>query len=183
MLLVAFALAAPTAEETASLAAGEVVIHSRSPRRAGAIRVEAIIDIKAERARVWAALLDFRGRMPGNPTLKLVEPYRPATATEQWWRFRAERFGTSVSYHNHYVLSADQSRLSHELDPSQANDLVWSEGVYSLGSDASCSGCTRLTYDVESDFGVAMPGFVTRWLAGSGVKDFLVDLGRRAEGR
>ena len=180
-LVIALALAAPTAEEQAKLAAGEVVLHNRTAKHEGALRVEAIVDVKAGRDAVWAALIDFPARKQTNTSLKTIQPYRAATATEQWVKWEASRFGVSIVYHNHYRLSTDKSSLIHELDTAQVNDMDYSRGVFSLSSDASCSPCTRVTYDVESDFGVAIPSFVQTWLTGSAVRDFMADIARRAE--
>jgi hypothetical protein len=172
-------LAAPSADDLTRLAAGEVVLHDRTARHEGALRVEAVVDIHAGRDAVWAALIDFPARKASNSSLKIIQPYRPATATEQWVKWQAQRFGVTVTYHNHYLLSADRASMIHELDPTMPNDMEYSRGVFTLSSTASCSPCTRLSYDVESDFGVAIPSFVQGWLTGSGVRDFMADLARR----
>lgn len=164
-----------------ALAAEPVQLQDLPATHTGAIRVKATVDVHADEAHVWTALLDFPARMGGNSSLKSVTAYKPATPTDQWVRWEASRFGFAVVYHNHYLLSADHHTLVHELDASQPNDIKWSRGTYTL-STGSCDGCTHLVYDVESDFGVSMPGFVQSWLTGSGVRDFMADIARRAEG-
>lgn len=167
--------AAPSAEEAARLAAGEVVLRSVAPARPGAVRVEAIVDVHAPREAVWAALVDF-----GSRKVKALAPYRPAAGDELWLRWTVSAFGVDVVYHNHYVLAPDAGTLLHELDPAEENDLAGSRGLFTL---SPLPGGTRLAYDVETDFGRALPAVVKRWLSSSAVEDFMVDIVRRAEGR
>lgn len=172
------ALPVLTGDEVAALAAGDVVIRDKAPSQPGAVRVEAVADLRAPRDAVWAALLDFEGRKRGNRSLKAVEAYQPATATERWIRWTVSAFGAEVTYHNHYVLAPDRTSLLHELDATRDNDLAGSRGVYTLVPTA---GGTRLVYDVETHFGRAVPGVVQRWLSSAAVEDFMVDMVRRAE--
>lgn len=176
-LAVAFAaVPAVTPDEAARLAAGEIVIRNRN--LAGGVSVVGLADIEGAEAAIWEALLDFPGRRAGNPSIRAVAPYRESTATEQWMRWEISRFGFTVVYHNHYVIDRPGRKLTHELDPSQPNDLAMSHGVYDL---LAIPTGFRLSYEVETNFGRAIPGFVQEWLAGSGVKTFLGDVVARAE--
>lgn len=181
-VLLAGALAAPTLTpaEAEALAAGEIVLRDLAPSRPGAVRVEAVADVRAAREPVWAALVDFEGRKEGNRSLKEVAPYRPATPEAQWIRWTVSAFGARVTYHNRYAFAPDRSWLTHELDPERENDLAWSRGRFTL---ADVPGGTRVVYDVESDIGRAVPAVVQRWLSSSAVEDFMADIVRRAEGR
>jgi hypothetical protein len=178
LLLGARAWAAFTPAEEVALAAGDVILHDMPPTTPGAIRVEGFVDIAASRDAVWAALLDFPARMDANKSLHSVETYRPATDTDRWIRWTAGSLGFSFTYFNHYRLTADRSVLTHELDPTQPNDLSASHGIYRLSP--STRG-TLLDYDVESDFGISLPSSVKHWLTSSGLHDFLVDMAHRAE--
>lgn len=171
----------PTADEALELSTGNVVLRPL-PSQDGAVRVIGVADVSAPADAIWEALLDFPSRLGGNPSLKAVSEYRARTTTEQWWKWEVSRFGVNVVYHNHYVVDRVAGTLLHELDASMPNDLVHSRGLYQLIPSPAEAGAIRLVYTAESNFGRAIPSFVAQWLAGSGVRDFLDDLVRRAEG-
>ena len=79
-----------------------------------------------------------------------------------------------------YVIDRATGRLQHALDPAQPNDLVESTGVYQISSSPAGAGWTRLTYELQSDFGRALPGFIQSWMSSSGTRDFMAELARRA---
>ncbi|MBA2320528.1 MAG: SRPBCC family protein [Deltaproteobacteria bacterium] len=186
LLLTALALAAPapTADEAAKLALGEVVIRAVSASTDAAIAVVGFVDVPATRDAVWTILLDFPGRRPTNPSITRIEEYLPRTAVDQWWLFTIQKFGTTVTYHNHYTVDASGGVLDHALDPTRTNDLAKNTGTYTLGACASSAPpCTRLTWEVETDFGRSIPGFVKNWLGRAAVEGFLADLATRAAKR
>lgn len=170
----------PTGAEAAALDAGEIVIRPL-PATDGGVKVVGCADVQAPFDAVWDALLDFKARLGNNPSLRSVAEYRPATATEQWWRWEAARFGVTVVYHNHYLVDRARGVLVHELDTAQVNDLQSSRGVYEVGPSPTTPGATRLVYTAETTLGRAVPTFVQSWLAGGGVRDFLEYLVRTAE--
>jgi hypothetical protein len=178
------AAAAPvlTADEEQQVAEGEIVLRKRTSAHANGVRVEAIVDARASKEALWAALTDLRARLASSDTLEGMEFYKPATASEQWVKWSASRFGIDIVYHNRYVASADRSTYTHELDRSMPNDLAASRGVYTLMASPRV-GCTRLVYDVDTDFGRSLPGFVRDWLTQSGTRSYLEDIVRRAEAR
>lgn len=175
--LMLMALAVDPSDQ-AALAAGEVVLHTLPPANPSSVRVEGMVDIAASEDAVWTALLDFKARMTANRTLKSIEYYRPSTATDQWVAWTASTFGFEICYHNHYILKRSEGILIHELDTSVPNDMKASRGVYRLSRGQRG---TLLNYDVESDFGIAMPDAVRRWLTNSGIRSFLEDIAARAE--
>ena len=182
--LVAPAWAAPlrtTAAEEAQLSAREDVIRELPAQGDGAVRVVAAVDIAAGTDAVWAALLDFEGRKRANPAVQAVEDYKPRTADAYHIRWRISKFGFDVVYHNRYAIDRAAGRLVHTLDPSQPNDLVESRGVYELYPSPAGGGRTRLVWDVESNFGRAIPGVVQKWMSTGATRDFMVDMARRAE--
>jgi len=186
LLLTAVALAAPkpTAGEEAKLATGAVAIRPVPASTEAAIAVVGFVDVAASRDDVWAILLDFPGRRPTNPSLVRVEEYQPGTPRNQWWLFTIQKFGSTVTYHNVYTVNAGGGVLAHALDPARTNDLVKNTGVYTLGACAAVSTpCTRLTWEVETDFGRSIPGFVKTWLGRAAVEGFLSDLAVRAAQR
>ncbi len=172
-----------TQAEEAALRAREVVIRELPGRGDGSVRVLAIVDIQADADAVWAALLDFPARKASNPAVQSIESYKASTATEQWLRWRISKFGFDVVYHNRYVIDRDNGRLEHTLDRGQQNDLTESRGVYDLYPSPAGPGFTRLAWEVESNVGEAIPGFVQKWMTTSATRDFMADMARRAEGR
>jgi hypothetical protein len=176
----AFAARLDAASE-ASLAAGEVILVDHAPTHPGAVSVEGVAEVKASPEALWHSLLDFEARLQGNSAVKSFRHYKPSTATEQWGAWEASHFGFNVVYFNHYRIDRAAGVLIHELDPSQANTLQWSRGVYKLGPSPNNPAWLRLSYAVETDFGVAIPSFIKVWLAGQGVRDYLSELVHRAE--
>jgi hypothetical protein len=175
---------APTAEEVAKLAEGELVIRSVPASTPAAIAVVGFADVPATADAVWAILLDFPGRKAANPSVARVEEYHPRTPTDQWWVFDVQKFGTTVTYHNHYALERSAGVLHHALDRTQENDLAGNTGTYTLTTcDTLPAPCTRLTWEVETDFGRSLPGFVKTWLGRAAVEGFLGDLAARAARR
>lgn len=171
----------PTAAEASALAAGDVVIREMPAEDSGVIRVIGFGDLRAPMDAVWSALLDWEGRVAGNPSLRSVAAYRDATATDAYIRFEVARFGFTVVYHNHYRVDRAAGTMVHALDPTMDNDLERSRGTYWVTPSPNNPAWTRLTYDVETAFGLALPGFVRSWLAGAGVRSFLEDMARRSE--
>lgn len=178
------ARAAPvlTSAEEAEVAAGEVLIRKKTSVHAEGVRVEAVGDVCASRDALWSALVDLQARMRSNDTLKAMEFYKPSTPTEQWVKWTASRFGVQMVYHNRYIGSTDRSTYVHELDKSMPNDITASRGVYTL-IPSPRAGCMRLVYDVDTDFGRSLPGFIKDWLTESGTRSYVEDILRRAAGR
>jgi hypothetical protein len=171
-----------SAEEEADVAAGDVLIRRKTSAHPGGVRVEAVGDVCASKDALWRALVDLEARMRSNDTLKAMEFYKPSTATEQWVKWTASRFGVEMVYHNRYIASTDRSQYIHELDTSMTNDIKASRGVYALISSPR-AGCMRLVYDVDTDFGRSLPGFIKDWLTESGTRSYVEDILRRAAGR
>lgn len=181
-LLVLRALAVPVATPTeeAALLGGATVVRPLAASADTAVKVLGMVDVRAEASQVWEVLLDFPARKASNPSLTSLVAYRPATATEQWWAFTVQKFGTTTVYHNRYAKVGD--RLIHELDTTQQNDIAGNTGVYELGPCAAGapSPCTRLYWTVETDFGRALPGMIKSWLGRTAVENFLGDIAARA---
>ena len=169
----------PTPDELTRLRVGEVIVRPAPARKAGAIRVEAFVDVAAPPDRAWAALTDYAARVRGSSSLEGYSLYRddPATPCVRWW---GGRFGVDVVFHNCYALAPDRRKLTYSLDPDPArpSDMVHSVGTYVL--DAIGTG-TRLTYDGETQFKGAVPGFAQRWLTEGGTREYMEDLRRRAQ--
>ncbi len=172
---------AMTPAEESALRAREVVVRDLPAREAGAIRVQALIDIEASKPAVWDAVLDFPARLAGNKSLKSVDAYRAPTNDELWYRFTASSFGFGLVYHNHYALDREAGALTYALDRTQQNDLVANKGAFAIYPSPAGAAWCRLVYEAESNFGHALPSSVQRWMSGGATKDFLADIARRAE--
>ena len=186
LLLAALAVAAPTPTPTeeALLRQGELVIRNTAASAPAGIAVVGFVDVPTTTDRVWSILLDFPGRKAANPSVARVEEYQPRQPNDQWWVFDVQKFGTTVTYHNHYALERSNGVLRHELDPSKENDLVANTGTYSLATCTTLPApCTRLTWEVETDFGRSLPGFIKTWLGRAAVEGFLGNIADRAAGR
>ena len=165
----------------ARLAAGEILLLDRTSARPAGIAVEGVADVKTTAAALWTALLDFKARLAANSSVKSFDYYKASTATEQWGAWEVTRFGMTVVYHNHYRIDRAGGTLRHQIDPAEHNDLLYSQGVYSLGPSPNNPAWMRLSYAVDTEFGAAIPGFIKSWLAGQGVRDYLTELVSRAE--
>ncbi|MSP55121.1 MAG: hypothetical protein EXR69_05885 [Myxococcales bacterium] len=166
--------------QEAQLAAGEVLMIDRVSAKPGGISVEGLADTPASTDAIWRALLDFKARLASNSAVKEFAYYKPSTATEQWGVWDVTRFGIRLTYHNHYILDRAAGTLVHELDPAQTNDLTWSRGTYTLGPSPNNADWRRISYVVDTEFGVAIPSFIKSWLCGTGVRDYMADLVIRA---
>jgi len=182
-VLALLALSAPalalTPAEEAALARGEVVLHELPATRAGAVRLEAWVDVAADATATWTALTDYAARERSSDVLTGFQVYVD-TPDRTCIRWTGSRFGVDLVFHNCYGRNAERTRLTHDLDPSRASDLAFAAGVYDLATTARG---TRLHYVSETDFGRPMPGFIKSWLGNSGAEEYLLDTKRRAERR
>lgn len=180
------AVAAPlatTAAEEVKLAAREVIIRELPTAADGAVRVVAAVDIQASIDAVWSALLDFDARKRANAAVQAVDDYKPRAADAYHIRWHIAKFGMDIVYHNRYLIDRSAGRLVHTLDPAEKNDLTESRGVYEVYPSPAGGGLTRLVWDVESNFGRAIPTFVQKWMSTGATRDFMADMARRAEVR
>lgn len=172
-------LAALSPPAQASAPSAGISIQLLTPSRPGAIRAVGVADIPAPQAEVWQAVIDFPARKKGNPALAEVREYKPASGDQRWFRWTIAVLGFTVTYHNTYRLSEAEGRVHYQLDSEMENDLLYNDGKFFLKAISPTT--TRLIYEVQTDFGEAVPKPAQEWMTGSGIRGFLQDILQRAK--
>lgn len=168
---------APTldAAELATLAAREVVVRTDLDGAGGG--VVGIVDVAADRATTWKAVLDFEGRVGQVDGIVSVARY-DETPTSVGATWNLKKFGFGASFSMKYQIDPDRWFVRYVVDPARPGDLASGAGSYELF--ALPTG-TRLVYRSEMDSGAPVPGFVKRWLAVDALQDQLDSIRGRAE--
>lgn len=119
------------------------------------------IDIDAPTERVHEVLLAFERYPEWARDLKEVEVLeRDDAGRGTLVHYRAAAMGRSVSYTLRYDHAASPARLPWVLEEG---DLVRTlDGEYALEADADLPGRTRVTWSLEVELQVPLPGFVKR---------------------
>jgi hypothetical protein len=152
-------------------------------RHPGATRFHAWVDVEADRATTWAALVDYAAKERASTTLTGFEVYRHAPRPEGGGttciRWEGSRLSLAFAFHHCYEADAAGTRLSHALDPVRENDLTRADGVFLLVPGPR-PGTTRVHYEAETALPSAVPDLLAAWLGGRSAREFLEDLRARA---
>ena len=133
--------------------------------------------IKTDPARVYEVALDFERYPEWAADIKQVDVLeRDEQGRGRTVRFRAAAFGRSTSY----TLAYDYSQAPRELAWVQVDgDLTARlDGRYVF---AACDEGTEVTYHLEVDLKLPVPGFVKRRAEGRIIGTALRELKARAE--
>jgi hypothetical protein len=162
-------------EEAATLAAREIVVRTDLEGAGGGVL--GIVDVAADRAATWKAVLDFEGRVGQVDGIVSVERYdETPTGVGATWTLKKWGFGASFSMKYH--LDPGRWFVHYVVDPARPGDLASGAGSYELHELPTG---TRLVYRSEMDSGAPVPGFVKRWLAVDALQDQLDSIRGRAE--
>lgn len=165
----------PTAEEAARLAAREIVVRADLTGDGGG--VVGLMDVKAEPAAVWRAILDFEARVGEVSGIQSVERY-DVTDTSLGATWKLKMMGIGASFSMKYTLAPADHFLYYTLDPSKPGDLKAGAGSYQL---VGIGDVTRVVYRSEMESGAPVPAFVKRWLAVDALEDQLDSIRGRSE--
>lgn len=168
---------------TEALARGEVVVASAPQRLKGSVRFDAWVDVPAENAGTWLALVDLAARDRASRTIIGADIYReenfPDGSTRRCVRWEGSRFGLGFVYHHCYLADPQRTRLIHTLDPDRVSDLRLADGVFEL-STPNAPDVTRVHYAAETALADSMPDFLVAWVSGTNAREFLADVRARA---
>ena len=138
---------------------------------------EGSVEVYASPAEVLAVVADFESYPDWVGNLEQVE----VLARDRWGR------GTSVAFRLQTPLGDQAYTLAYRYQPDDAG-VSWSyvegtlqdlSGSYTL--EPAADGATRVTYRLEVELGLPLPGLVKRQAARQIVRSALGDLKRRVE--
>lgn len=163
-----------SAEEWASLRAGEVVVRADASTPETVSTAYVLVNRSA--AELWPVVLDLRARIPENPTLTGIHEYRRDSPYDFYVAVDMSVFGADVHFTNHYTCRGDTCRYT--MDPSRPNDLERCDGAYTV---QSMGDQALLTYHSVNRHRIAVPGWIRKWMAVDAVKNLMSKLKARAE--
>jgi hypothetical protein len=173
-----------TDKDADTLARGDLVVRKAKKGEDSAV-VTGIIDIEADPATVWAALLDFDALLDENASLKSMDCYGNSVigttrVISCWYELRI--FGTPIRYYNVYKYQPADSYLTYDLDANRESDLDRNHGEYQVFdiSDGGSPRC-RFVYVSEIDTGRNIPEAVEKMLTATSLRQFLEAIKVRAE--
>ncbi|HVE93856.1 MAG TPA: SRPBCC family protein [Acidimicrobiales bacterium] len=127
--------------------------------------------------RVYEIVTDFDAYPVWAPDLKEVEvEQRDAEGRATHVRFRAAAFGRSINYTLEYSYAEAPARLSWVQTSADITSRI--DGTYEF---EPCDGGTTVTYHLEVDLKMPVPGFIKQRTAARIVGTALRHLRARAE--
>lgn len=175
-----------TDKEEARLDKGKLVLRTQRAEKDGSGRVTGVIEIQAGIEDVWKLLTKFELVPVASKAVKEATRYDDqtqagATSGSVGIRYMVKVAWVEIVYYLHHDLSSEQHFLHWTVDKSYENDIVKTDGSYSLWP-GSKPGTVRFLYITEVDTGRNIPAWVEEELTESSLKRFLVFVKKRAEG-
>ncbi len=174
LLLTAFAAPAmPTldAETRALLAQGEVVVLPAAP---GSTAARALVRIDSTPDRVWKILSDPQHLQASSRSVKSLTLYkdevRPDGKREQRLAYVLKVALSEVRYNVVRVYDIDQGRMTWTLDPDRDNDLVATDGSFTIWKDGDG---ILFGYEATVDSGRNVPQWILDELTQASLKRFM----------
>ena len=171
---------APTAEQAAEMAKGEIVLVD-DPTDDDSMYAYMTID--APRETVWKALNDAALIESSSSTITQCKPYVDETASGVRTiklHYILNVAWTEVVYFIHRQHHVDEHYLEWTLDKDKESQLVVADGYYVL--DEPSPGKTTLIYWSKSDSGRRVPGWIKDLLTGKALKGWLETVRTTSEG-
>lgn len=165
---------APTAEEAAALARGEVTV--RVLEDGGTM---AMVEVAASPERTLAAVLDFQARVGDIGSLHEAQVYLDEP-TRKGVRWQLRIAGVSVTFHTLYQVDPAGRWTSFVLDTSRDNDIDDTQGIYQVVDLGG--GRSRLVYTTRASSEAKAPGWVRRMLQQKATRSLLAGMRDRAQG-
>jgi|GEM_PF-1825843 len=174
-----------TEKEEARLDKGKLVLRTERSEKSGSGRVTGVIEIQAGIEDVWKLLTKFELVPVASKAVKEATRYDDqtqggATSGSVGIRYMVKVAWVEIVYYLHHDLFAEKHFLHWTVDTSYKNDIVKTDGSYSLWP-GSKPGTVRFLYITEVDTGRNIPGWVEEELTESSLKRFLVFVKKRAE--
>ncbi len=175
-----------TEKEELRLNKGKLVLRTERGNSDGSGLITGIIEIRAEIDEIWKLLTKFELVPVASKAVKEVSRYDDQTeggskAGPVGIRYMLKVAWLEIVYYIHHDLVPEQHFLHWTLDSKRENDIVKTDGSYSLWPGSS-AGTVRFLYITEVNTGRNIPDWVEEELTESSLKRFLVFIKKRAEG-
>jgi len=175
-----------TEKEEARLSKGKLVLRTERGESDGSGLITGIIEIRASVDEVWKLLSKFELVPVASKAVREVSRYDDTTnvgarAGSVGIRYMVKVAWLEIVYFIHHDMFPDQHYLHWTLDKSRKNDIVKTDGSYSVWP-GSTPETVRFLYITEVDTGRNIPDWVEEELTESSLKRFLVFVKKRAEG-
>ncbi|MBJ96324.1 MAG: hypothetical protein CMP23_17830 [Rickettsiales bacterium] len=174
-----------TAKEEARLAKGKLVLRTERGESDGSGLITGVIEIEATADKVWSLLSRFELVPEASKAVKGVHRYDDGTqmgkqAGSVGIEYTVKVAWVTIKYSIHHDLQPAQHYLHWTLDKNRENDILKTDGSYSVWPGAS-PGKVRFLYITEVDTGRNIPDWIEEELTESSLKRFLVFVKKRAE--
>ncbi len=175
-----------TDKEEARLSKGKLVLRTERGKEDGSGLITGVIEIHADIEEVWKLLSQFELVPVANKAVREVSRYDDTTnvgtkAGSVGIRYMVKVAWLEIVYFIHHDMVPEQYFLHWTLDKKRENDIVKTDGSYSVWPGAT-PGTVRFLYITEVDTGRNIPDWVEEELTESSLKRFLVFVKKRAEG-
>ena len=171
-------------KDEARLVQGKLVLRTTHSGDEGAGVITGIIEIEASYDRIWKHLINFESIPESSPAVKEASRYldKPGAQGSQIvdTRYLLKVGWISVVYNVHHDLFPDKYYLVWTLDPTRANDIVKTDGSFSLWPGSS-PGKVRFLYNTSVDTGRNIPDWIEEELTESSLKRFILYVKKNSE--
>lgn len=182
VLLVALAVAAPpawpvlSAAESARFDKGELIVRADTSTpltdSTGIVHVDAPVEV------LWRESLDFKAKVPENPTVVRLDEYARNSQDDWFVRFEMSIFGIRVVIHDHWTCFPAERYCTWVQDPAKESDVTGEQGFMLVRPDGTGSA---ITFHAEFVSKIWSPGWVRKWLANDNMVNVVQKLKLRAE--
>lgn len=165
-----------TPTEAATFAKGELVLRADTSTpltdSTGIIHVNAPVDV------LWRESLDFKAKVPENPSVKSLEEYARNSPDDWFVRFEMSFFGVHVVIHDHWTCVPAERVCTWVQDPDRESDVTGEQGYMIVRPDGTGSA---ITFHAQFVSKIWSPGWVRKWLANDNMVNVVEKLKARAE--
>lgn len=165
-----------TVEEQGVYDAGALVL--RADSRTSLTDSTGIVRVAAPAALLWQEALDFRAKLPENPTLRTLDEYARNSPNDWFVRFELSVFGIHVVIHDHWTCFPAELYCTWVQDETRESDVSREKGFLIVRSEGSGSA---IVFHSEFVSDVWSPGWLRRWLANDSMVNIVEKLKARTE--
>ena len=173
----------PTDKEWSRLQAGDALTLTRSDLEpSGAM---GFVEIEAPAATIWSVINDPKETVASSGSVTSCERYlREDTPTGEsiGLHYVLNVAWTEITYSVLRDFRPSEGRMTWSLDPSKANDLAHTSGLYTLHPGRS-PGHTLVIYVSQVDSGRRVPAAISQFLTGRALKGYLKHIQVASEAR
>lgn len=168
-----------TAEESAKLAAGELVL--KQVRSGNGGKGVAFMDIAATPETIWSRITNYAMYPTWVDNVAECEVYRRA-GDKIWTRFVLDPFKMKIEYYIAHTYNAAAGWLTWTLDYTRQSDLDESVGYWRVTPITTSPPRTRLEYSVVVRYEGWVPQFVQDSISKKGLTNAVSWVKKQSEG-